>query len=462
MAGARSPDNRFPIDEGPLLPLTAMGRRPRPRPGDPRPVAASGRLLGDEALPLLFSPMLGISRHLLQSGIPRLEDHQPGPRLFCIKQKGNQDQEAGCDEQEIVGKELQAGEPIQRLPITELAPPPLEALHRLNHLSQNLGMSRGLSSSCISGPSSFPRSWAPPRGSSRSGTSPQLDSQRKKRKLYFQYFTFDFFPMAVMKPDLFLKQYHPRHVFVLIQDLYNHRMKGKIEVVVKGRAIDRYTFCGRLIHNGICLEDHEVTTRTIIRVRAGWSPGEFRPFHHDLYYLRHMTFRLSTDFPGPWGTSEEEELVDTPSEDKLLDELLEEELDVAVPEIELELVEATSASRLNEDGAEQGLLYLVGGSNVWGGLGLRHSSNLEISHIISYSDLPGIHHLHFWAENAKGGGILATGPRRSARFKEGYRIGNLFGFPTFILSGDAGHHLAINKGGEAGELRVLTLHLVAG
>jgi len=79
-------------------------------------------------------------------------------------------------------------------------------------------------------------------------------------------------------------------------------------------------------------------------------------------------------------------------------------------------------------------------------LGLRHSSNLEISHIISYGDFPGICHLHLWTKDTRGGGVLAAGPRGSARFKKRHRVGNLFGFPTFILSGDASHHLAINKG----------------
>jgi len=44
----------------------------------------------------------------------------------------------------------------------------------------------------------------------QTGMFPQPDSQRTKRKSYFKYFTFDFFSMAVMKPDLLLKQYHLR------------------------------------------------------------------------------------------------------------------------------------------------------------------------------------------------------------------------------------------------------------
>ncbi|KAJ8438962.1 hypothetical protein Cgig2_018873 [Carnegiea gigantea] len=133
-------------------------------------------------------------------------------------------------------------------------------------------------------------------------------------------------------------------------------------------------------------------------------------------------FRLSTDVPGADGPLGDEELVDGPSENELLDELSEEELDEAPPR------------RLD----------------AWGRLGLCHSSNQKISHIISYSDLPGIHHLHLWAEDTRGRGILAAGSRGSARFKKGHRIGNLFGFPIFILSGDAGHHPAIDKGGNYG------------
>ena len=91
-------------------------------------------------------------------------------------------------------------------------------------------------------------------------------------------------------------------------------------------------------------------------------------------------------------------------------------------------------------------------------LSLHHSSNMEISHIISSGDLPGIIHLHLWTEDIKGGGILVAGPRESAWFKRGHRIGNFFGFPTFILSGDAGHHLAIDKGRKARELGVPALH----
>ncbi|KAJ8424043.1 LOW QUALITY PROTEIN: hypothetical protein Cgig2_023228 [Carnegiea gigantea] len=77
----------FPIAEGQTVrpPLTPPAKRwrPRPHPDGPQSVIASG-----PALPFLFSPVLGISYHLLRSGIPNLEDRQPSPCLLYIKQKG--------------------------------------------------------------------------------------------------------------------------------------------------------------------------------------------------------------------------------------------------------------------------------------------------------------------------------------------------------------------------------------
>jgi len=58
--------------------------------------------------------------------------------------------------------------------------------------------------------------------------------------------------------------------------------------------------------------------------------------------------------PGADDPLEDDELIDGPSEDELLNELSKEELDKAAPKVELELVEATSASDLDRDGAEQG------------------------------------------------------------------------------------------------------------
>ncbi|KAJ8431115.1 hypothetical protein Cgig2_004706 [Carnegiea gigantea] len=170
----------------------------------------------------------------------------------------------------------------------------------------------------------------PPKGS---GTSPQPDSRRKKRKSYFQYFTFDFFSMAVIKPDFNTTLGHRSSWEP------SERIKGKLETVVKGCVIARYRFCGRLIHGGIRLGDHEgipgrqkireVTARTFLRIRVGWGPVKLWPFCYNLCYqsFRHATFCLSIDLPGADGPSEDEELVGTPSDDELLDKLSEEALE---------------------------------------------------------------------------------------------------------------------------------------
>ncbi|KAJ8448913.1 LOW QUALITY PROTEIN: hypothetical protein Cgig2_030769 [Carnegiea gigantea] len=115
-----------------------------------------GRLV-DEALPLLLPTALSVS-HLLGSGVLGLQDRQPHLRLLCIKQKGSQnqrreltnvgttstvgkvlkDQKTRCGKKEIIRKNLQLREPIQRFPATRLALPPLRALHGLYGLSHKL------------------------------------------------------------------------------------------------------------------------------------------------------------------------------------------------------------------------------------------------------------------------------------------------------------------------------------
>ncbi|KAJ8423411.1 hypothetical protein Cgig2_020948 [Carnegiea gigantea] len=105
-----------------------------------------------------------------------------------------------------------------------------------------------------------------------------------------------------------------------------------------------------------------------------------------------------------------EELVKAPSEGELREECPKVELREPDREVVLELEEATSTSRV---------------------------------------------------KNAGGGGVLAAGPRGRARLKRGNNIGNLFRLPILILSRDAGHHPAINKGWEVEELWVLILHLGA-
>ncbi|KAJ8421676.1 hypothetical protein Cgig2_004473 [Carnegiea gigantea] len=175
------------------------------------------------------------------------------------------------------------------------------------------------------------------RGLSSSRTSPQPDPRRRKRKSYFQYFSFDFFSIAVMKPVLLLKQYHPKS------------------------SISLGPFC--------TLRAARYTTIHL----AGARP-----------------VRLGTDPTGP-----DNDLVG-------------------------ELVEAPSEDELRKERPEAG-----------------------------NGDLPRVRHLHLRAMNAGGGGVLGNG------------IGNRFRLPTLILSGDASHHMAINKGWEARELLVPTLHLGA-
>ncbi|KAJ8433990.1 LOW QUALITY PROTEIN: hypothetical protein Cgig2_012683 [Carnegiea gigantea] len=219
-------------------------------------------LLVDEALPLLLPTALSVSCHLLWSGVPSLKDRQARPCLLCIKQKGSQDQKTCRGKKEIVRKKLQLGEPIQRFPVTRLALPPLRALHGLYGLSHKLRdrlrlivvpyveleivsrlsfLSRG-----------FPK--GVPNRLTLLGTFPQPSSRQRKRKSYFQCFTFDFFSMAVMNPDLLLKQYHPKSPVSLG---VLRMVKRKSKAVVESRVINSYTFRGQLIHGGICLGDHE-------------------------------------------------------------------------------------------------------------------------------------------------------------------------------------------------------------
>ncbi|KAJ8429440.1 hypothetical protein Cgig2_021092 [Carnegiea gigantea] len=174
----------------------------------------------------------------------------------------------------------------------------------------------------------------------------------------------------------------------------------------------------------------------------GYGPRELGPSATISVTACARPFRLSADLPSPSDAPEEQELVDALSEDELLEECLEEELDEPVPEEALEL-------------------QLVEGSDAQGRLGLGHSANLEVSHIISYGDLLRMRHLHLRAKNAGSGGILTVGPQGSARFKTGHSIGNLFRFPILIFTGDACHHPTINKGQEVRELQVSALHLGA-
>ncbi|KAJ8438375.1 LOW QUALITY PROTEIN: hypothetical protein Cgig2_006293 [Carnegiea gigantea] len=259
-------------------------------------------LLVHKTLPLLFPTELGIGCHLLRSG----ERPIPFEKFLRIRRPATTKRES--------------------FPVSRLVPPSLRALHRFYYLSLKLRMGRGLSSS----PAGSSKGFLTSIPSCQLGTFPQLDSRRTKRKSYFQYFTFDFFLMAIMNPDLLLKQYHPKSPislgalwmvcirlnaraiqFILVQNLFNHRVKRKSEIIVESRTINCYTIGARLVHGRIRLGDYE-------------------------------------------GPSWDEELVDAPFEDECLGDLLEEEADVP-PEVELVLVKTTWALGFDELGVEQGL-----------------------------------------------------------------------------------------------------------
>ncbi|KAJ8424901.1 LOW QUALITY PROTEIN: hypothetical protein Cgig2_007626 [Carnegiea gigantea] len=122
-------------------------------------------LLSNKVMPLLIPPAFGVDRHLFGSGISSLEDRQPCPCLICIKQIRSQ-----TWKQQAVLCSLAVGSPK--------------------------GFCTG-----------FPLF--------QSGMSPQSDALHRKRKSYFQCFTFDFFLIAVMKPGLLLKQYRPKSLVSL-------------------------------------------------------------------------------------------------------------------------------------------------------------------------------------------------------------------------------------------------------
>ncbi|KAJ8428835.1 LOW QUALITY PROTEIN: hypothetical protein Cgig2_005900 [Carnegiea gigantea] len=165
-------------------------------------------LLSNKALPLLLSPAFCIGCHLFGSGVPGLKDCQPCPRLVCIQQKGSQAL-GRLSTLGVILKNQKASRGKKELPVTRLAPLLLGPLYRLNCLSHELSDGPRLiilayiELEVVGGPPLTGRGFP-----EELGTSPQLDSRRRKKKSYLQYFTFDFFSMAVMKPDLLLKQYH--------------------------------------------------------------------------------------------------------------------------------------------------------------------------------------------------------------------------------------------------------------
>ncbi|KAJ8433059.1 hypothetical protein Cgig2_020626 [Carnegiea gigantea] len=310
--------------------------------------------------------------------------------------------------------------PIQKLPVTGLVLPPLGALHGLYCLSHKLGDGPRLIvlpyvKLEIAGHSSlFSRRL--PKGVPHMSTLvpvrniSQPDSRRTKRKSYFQCFTFDFFSIAVMKAGLLLKQYHPKSpvslgaLWTVCTRLNARAEQRKSETVVKNCVINSYTFRGRLIYGGVCLGDNEgIPGRQKGRPLGRGSDCPDHPAGPSGCTAFSLKHRL-VEADGPSG---DEELDDAPSEDELLNELSEEELEEASPEVELVLVEANSAPGISLCTLGQ---QLVKRPNTGGRLGLRHSSNLKISHIISYGDPPGIGHLHLWTEDTRGGGVPTVGP----------------------------------------------------
>ncbi|KAJ8428286.1 hypothetical protein Cgig2_027418 [Carnegiea gigantea] len=328
-------------------------------------------LLVHKVLSLLFLTALGFGCHLLRSGIPSFKDRQNQTKRLTNIEATNTFRKILKDQKARRGKE----EPIQRFPVTRLALPPLRALHRFYSLSHKFGDGSGLIilpyvelevadrlSLFICG---FPEG---------SGKFPQPDSRRIKRKSYFQYFTFDFFSMAVMKPGLLLKQYHPKSLvslgalwtvctrlnaravqLVLVQNLFNYPVKREPETVVESRAINCYTFGGRLIHGCIRLRDYESTPCTQEWAGAPWNFDPSATISGTDPSVDRPLF-LRTDLS---------RLVDAFSEDEHLDDTSEAEEDVS-PEEELVLVEATSAADFGGLGAEQGLPWMPSANNLSG------------------------------------------------------------------------------------------------
>ncbi|KAJ8426193.1 hypothetical protein Cgig2_008910 [Carnegiea gigantea] len=240
----------------------------------------------------------------------------------------------------------------------------------------------------------------------QSGTSPQPDSRHRKRKSYFQYFSFDFFSMAVMKPG--------HNTILNPLSLLGPSEPCEPDQLLGQNSLATALGSGKWLPGPSCGSE-----------RVG-APGNLDPSATISVTRSVRSFRLGTELPG-LSDRGGEALVEAPSEDELLEECPVAELGEPDCVEELELEEA-----------------LIGRLVTRSRLRLRHSINLEGGHIVSYGDLPRVHNLHLRAKNAGGGGILAAGPRGSARLKNEDGVRNLFRLPTLILSGDFSHHPAIN------------------
>ncbi|KAJ8421064.1 LOW QUALITY PROTEIN: hypothetical protein Cgig2_006335 [Carnegiea gigantea] len=242
-------------------------------------------LLVDEALPLLPTA-LGISCHLLWSGVPvRSEPKKKLTNIGTTSTLGKvlKDKKTRRGKKEIVRKKVQLRELIQRFPITRLSLPPLRAIHGLYGLSHKLGIGQGLSSSqlevaaCLSFLGRrFPK--GVPNRPTLSGMFPQPSSRRRKRKSYFQWFTFNFFLMAVINPDLF-----PR------------LLEGPLDSMHKAKRTCRAT-----IH----FAGGSFTVGSTSRITKVYPPGKRYCFSRVILFSVGMTFGLGNRLPGPSCRSE--------------------------------------------------------------------------------------------------------------------------------------------------------------
>ncbi|KAJ8427498.1 LOW QUALITY PROTEIN: hypothetical protein Cgig2_028169 [Carnegiea gigantea] len=151
--------------------------------------------------------------------------------------------------------------------------------------------------------------------------------------------------MALIKPSRLLKQYHPKSAVSLgaIWTLWtrlNARVVQAMQLIGYDKGANIMPRCG-----------HDLRGRQLVLGQnIHGAPGTLLPLPQS-QGLAPQENDPSLKVEGP---SWDEELVYAPSEDKRLDDPSEEEEDVP-PEMELVLVEATSAPSFDELRAEHGL-----------------------------------------------------------------------------------------------------------